>query len=108
MEEKFFKKVKNFRGGMKKKDDDIDYKTWIFDLLVAINKVDSKLGLEVKKLIARAPPQDWDPDLDPDLDLGIHEGYKEELFALLVGLTEGEAKGMVKSIVDRGLPQDGF
>ena len=42
------------------------------------------------------------------MDLGVHEKYKEELFALLVGLTEGDAKSMVKSIVDRGLPQDGF
>ena len=75
LEEKHFKRVKEFSGGRKKED--IDYKTWLFDLSVAICKVDSQLGAEVKKLVSKNIKEDWDPDLDPDLDLGVHEKYKE-------------------------------
>ena len=34
--------------------------------------------------------------------------YKEELYSLIAGLTDGEAETIVRSVVDRGLMQDGF
>ena len=74
LDEKHFKKVEKFSGGRKK--DDIDYKTWMLDLNVATNKVDSRLGAEVKKLVLRHIKEDWDPGLDVDLDRVIHERYK--------------------------------
>jgi len=46
LDEKHFKRVKEFSGGRKKED--IEYKTWLFDLSVAICKVDGQLGAEVK------------------------------------------------------------
>ena len=50
LEDKFFNRVKPFTGEPKKKDD-IDYRTWIFDLIVAIGKIDGDLGKEVKTLL---------------------------------------------------------
>ena len=92
LEDKFFNRVKLFSGEPKKKED-IDYRTWIFDLIVAIGKIDGDLGKELKTLLGKSIKDDWDPRADPDLDLGTHERYSEELFSVLVGLTEGDAKG---------------
>ena len=107
LEDKYFNRVKPFSGDSRKKDE-IDYRTLIFDLIVAIGKIDGELGKELKTLLGKSIRDDWDPREDPDVDMGTHERYSEELFSVLVGLTEGDAKGIVRSLVDRGLPQDGY
>ncbi len=102
LEEKYFRRIIAFEGDFAK------FRSWLFDLSVAIGQVDKELAGELERLL-KIPEQDkWRPEEDRLLRRDFYERYKSELYGILCSMTQGEPKHIVRSIVGAHSEQDGF
>ena len=102
LEERHFRKMDTFDGDKSK------FRHWVFDLGVAIGRVDRRLADELERLVIREKEDKWDPVLDPEVDRELYEKYTGEVYGVLCSLTSGEAKALVRGIMDGGFGQDGY
>ena len=106
LDERNFRRVDKFEGDMSK------FRSWKFDLGVAIGQLDNPLAEKMDALVRGFPdemaPEQWDPNVHGGLDIPTYEKYRGELYGVLVQLTGGEAKNIVRGIVEAGSGKDGF
>ena len=102
LEERHFRTMEKFEGDKSK------FRHWVFDLGVAIGRVDRKLADELERLVIRVKEEKWDPVLDSEVDQELYEKYTGEIYGVLCSLTGGEAKTLVRGIMDTGFGQDGY
>ena len=102
LEEKYFRRMDKFEGDAAK------YRSWMFDLGVAIGGIDEELASELERLSRLEDGDKWNPGEDLDMRDEMYRKYKGELYGLLCSLTQGEAKTLVKGVVDAGHGNDGF
>ena len=110
LDEKYFRRVEMFDGDFGK------YRSWLFDVLVAIGGLHKCLAEMLKHMLEmKNLGEDWTPPND-SLTVGLwefwkvdlYEDFAAELFGLLVSLTAREAKGIVKEVYEKGQGHDGF
>ena len=81
------------------------FKEFLFELFVAIGRVESKLGVHRRNWIKNkraVNPEEWNPKYDKDLDQEFYEKYSGELYGLLVSKASGEAKGILMQLAESG------
>jgi hypothetical protein len=102
LDEKHFRRMDKFEGDVGK------FRSWIFDLEVALGSIDSELGKVVKALLRENIPDPSEANMDQNLDQDTQDKYSTELYGVICGLTSGEAKKIVRSISEKHNMQCGF
>ena len=102
LEEKYFRRVVVFEADFAR------FRGWLFDLNVAIGRVDKELAGELERLLKITEQDKWKPEEDRFLRRDLYDKYKIELYGILCSVTQGEPKNIVRSIVDAHSEQDGF
>ena len=105
LEDKYFPTVMTFNGERNK------FKEFLFELFVAIGRVDEKLGGLLRKWTKNkkgTDPEMWKAEEDNDLDLELYRKYSGELYGLLVSKTSGEPRCILTQMVDSGEKACGF
>ena len=93
--------------------DSAKYKAFLFDLLVAIGRVDKALEDGIRGFLKyhkdkNEAPEDWrGGSTSSGLDRGLWEAYRGELYGILVSKTSGKAKGIMRGLSEVG-ETDGF
>eukprot|EP00973_Karenia_brevis_P003971 547044-Karenia_brevis.AAC.1 len=84
----------------------------MFNLGVALGRVDRKLAEQIKSLIKRDDnkkiPEDWDPKVDRSIDRETYKKYSSEFYGVLVSLLEGEPLSILRGIQDTKFKYDGY
>ena len=101
LDEKYFRRVDRYDGDVGK------YKSWRFDLFVALGQVDKELEGELRGVLRRweksdtkSTPDKWEPGMDRELNQEVYKKYSGELYGVLVALTGGEAKSILRGIFE--------
>ena len=106
LEEKNFRRIERFDGEVSK------FRTWKFDLAMAIGQVDSKFAVVLDDWLSKVDSEvtglKWNPKEDSHLDRVYYDKYTADLYGVLASLTGGEAKSLVRGVCDAGLGRDGY
>ena len=86
------------------------FRSWFFDLTVALGQIDGELVSQLQGLESRydavgqeTQPEKWDPTKDPLFKMELYHKYKGELYSVLCSLTSGDAKSVLRGLDDVGL-----
>ena len=108
LDERFFRSCKVFSG------DKAQFRSWMFDFLVAIGGADGLLQITLKRILSKDRGLDYNPEswsiADETMDdEEIWKKYRSSLYARLVALTDGQAKNILKEMAEKKGDQiDGF
>ena len=73
LDEKYFRRLENFNG------DITACRRWLFDLLTALNQIDSDLAKEINKVVNGRGMDGWKWEHEGRKDMGVWKKYHSEL-----------------------------